>query len=241
MKKLTDIFLLDDLTISAAFYATVAAMGDLSLFDTDSEALILQLESALNMQLSSAARAKVLAGLTVYTTDLVYKDLPAFIEFCNLASDSTSSDADVFDPADAYEIAWGRIEMAVIDPEQEEKLDTSNRSHFMRKSRQAERVKMTFDPEILRYCGAMLIQEGAIRPIFSIPDAILPEMSNADAPELLDAGVARHREVEQSIARYVLDNADIMLDQLAQIPTRDGQPLITPDLRDGIMKSLSLA
>ena len=240
MKTLSALLLQPDLTISAAFYGAMAILKDVSVLELDAEALILELERSVNTQLPPDVVAKVLAGVTVYATDIIYKDLPAFIGFCNLASDSTPAAADVFDPADAYEVAWGRIEIAIIDPEQDEKLVTDKRNPFMRKSSQMETTKMRFDPEILKYTGLVLTQEGAVRPIFSLPDAMVLPLDDGGDPLFLEAAMSRHKFVEKSIAEYVYKNAEILLDQLAMIPTPDKQPLVTREIREGLLKSLKL-
>lgn len=238
--RLSKLFSGSGLTISAAFYGAVAALDyDLDRLTADAEAVILDLRDSLAINIPEENQAKILAGIAVATTDLVYKDLGAFISFCNLATDSDPASPDVFDPADIYEIAWGRIEIAMIDPQQEEELVTEGRNPFMRDSLHPKKMVMQFSDEIRKYCGAILYQEGAIRPIFSIPDAIMTKTIAIDQPEFYAAARSRHDTVEQDVASFVQENLQTMLAQLAQIRTRDGQPLITKSIGQGLVQSLS--
>lgn len=226
--------------MSTAFFGTVIALGrNPEVLERDPEALIMDLQDTLDMRLPRLTVSRILASIAAYTTDAVYTELDAFISFCNLANMQVMPVTDVFDPADAYEIAWARVELTIIDPVQEEKLLPRD-NPFMDKQTRAVVAEPTFSEEILRYCGAAIKQEGVSKPIFSIPDAIMPASDTDLIDEILvQAEFGRHKEVEQSIADYVMDNATILFEQLRELSAVSGEPLLTEEMENSLRELLT--
>ena len=232
------ILLSPELTPASAFCAAMAVFDyDLSILERDSEFIAFELQKVLPT-IDPDTVAKVLAGITLQTTDLVYKDLPVFINFCNLAGSDDVADPGVFDPADAFEVAYGRFEIDLLDTDGPEKL-IETRTQFMRKSPQPKEATMSFSNEILRYCGAVLVTEGAVKPVKLIADAIMPnDIDYSDTPDLHAAVYDRQQAIDSDITDFVYDRAVRTLTQLSRIPGADRKPVIDPDLGNQILATL---
>lgn len=179
-------------TTTLYYCSAIAAGHDASIFELDPETVILELSDSLAMEIPEVNRAKVLAAQTLTTTDLIYRDLPAFIRFCNLAS-SEEAPPDQFDPADAYEISWGLWEISSID-----------NSNDLLKSGD----KTAFSQEIRKYIGVMCQQEGLRKPVESMDMAILPPIDLPADEGFVRMAFERHEEVEHSIAQHLRKNQD---------------------------------
>lgn len=131
----------------------------LGIFSTEEPETILQEASLLlGAQFGDTAASKLLMGVTAYSTDLVYKDCRAFIDFANICSASGPIRPDIYDPANVLECAIAVVEMAVMDAALEG--DDPNSTEY--------------SEEIRKYWGAMLLSEGFIEPFAPLFKAIMP-------------------------------------------------------------------
>ncbi|NDC55316.1 MAG: hypothetical protein EBZ69_00520 [Alphaproteobacteria bacterium] len=106
--------------------------------------ILLEIEEEFNVDLPQLALDKLLVGIQILTTDRFYKSLPDFISFCNVLSGDTYR-PDMWDPADAEEVAWGVTEALLIYPPEDNEEEP-------------------FTDEIRAYIGAVLDREGLINP-----------------------------------------------------------------------------
>ena len=106
--------------------------------------ITLEIEEEFNVDLPQLALDKLLVGIQILTTDRFYKSLPDFISFCNVLSGDTYR-PDMWDPADAEEVAWGVTEALLIYPPEDNDDEP-------------------FTDEIRAYIGAVLDREGLINP-----------------------------------------------------------------------------
>lgn len=106
--------------------------------------ILLEVEEEFNVDLPQLALDKLLVGIQILTTDRFYKSLPDFISFCNVLSGDTYR-PDMWDPADAEEVAWGVTEALLIYPPEDNDDEP-------------------FTDEIRAYIGAVLDREGLINP-----------------------------------------------------------------------------
>lgn len=242
--------------ITTVYFASIAALDyDPSVFQMDPEALSLELEDAIGGKITSQCRAKLFAAQALVSTDLVYKDLPVFIGFCNTATARTEVNPDVFDPADAYEIAWGLFEMYMIDspPLDESVTEGMSREDIVAMHGRDEAPEgvegteyptemriPTFSDEIYAYIGVALHGEGAMRPVWSIPHAVLPTIEVGNQPELFAMAMNRTAEVEAYLADSVMQGASELCAQLKEIPSHNGTPLVSAEFRKNILESLRL-
>jgi len=236
--NLDDFLRQPDITVVPAFCAAMAVLEyDAEILNSDPEAIVFELNRVVS-GIPEDNIARVLAGVTLLTTDLVYKNLGVFIRFCNLSASDEIAAADMFDPADEFEVAFGRFEMDLLDTDDTESL-VDNRSEFMRKSFQPKTIKMQFSEEILKYCGGVLSIAGAIRVVPSIPDAKFPRVIDfSDSPEMYAVAESRHRQIELDIADFVYERAIRTLTLLTKIPGADRRPVIEPDLGNQILAAI---
>lgn len=100
---------------------------------------------------------RLMAGITIATTDLFWNDLRTFIPLCNVLSGSPITDD--FDPATVAEMSWAITEAELLD------LDPNNQA--------------VFSEEISAYIYSACQDEGMTTP----PSMLLPFIGNSiDAP-----------------------------------------------------------
>ena len=110
----------------------------------DPATITLEIEEEFNVDLPQLALDKLIVGIQILTTNRFYKSLPDFVAFCNVLSGDTYR-PDMWDPADAEEVAWGVTEALLIYPPE-------------------DNDEEPFSDEIRAYIGAVLDQEGLINP-----------------------------------------------------------------------------
>jgi len=110
----------------------------------DPTTITLEIEDEFNVDLPQLSLDKLIVGIQILTTDRFYKSLPDFISFCNVLSGDTYR-PDMWDPADAEEVAWGVTESLLIYPPEDDDDEP-------------------FTDEIRAYIGATLDREGLINP-----------------------------------------------------------------------------
>ena len=118
----------------------------------------------LQVEIPSVNLSKVMAGIAVLTTDSFYRNLPRFIQLCNILADEDYNPA-VFDPADTHEMAWAITEVLLFDPPD----DPDN----------------AFSDEIRQYIGVVVQGEGIINP----PDVLALAMSDERLDDPMNVGV----------------------------------------------------
>jgi hypothetical protein len=79
------------------------------------ETIALEIEDDFGVALPPASFGRLMAGITLLTTDRFYKDLPSFVTLCNVLS-GDSVNPGLWDPADALECAWGVTEALLLGP-----------------------------------------------------------------------------------------------------------------------------
>jgi len=110
----------------------------------DPTTITLEIEEEFGVDLPQLPLDKLLVGIQLLTTDRFYKSLPDFISFCNVLNGDTYR-PDMWDPADAEEVAWGITEALLIYPPEDNDPEP-------------------FTDEIRAYIGATLDREGLINP-----------------------------------------------------------------------------
>jgi hypothetical protein len=142
---------------------------------------------------------RLMAMVTVLSTDLFYQDLGAFIEICNILSGNPPL-ANVFDPADTYEIAWSLAETDLLDTRDNE---------------------IEFSEEIRAYMGMMLQYDGFFSPPNIMKMAIMPTMTQpaeiTDDAELLPAIIGNNDMLHQSVREMLLHNTQKLVRQITPI------------------------
>lgn len=189
----------------------VAAVDALSpeALTWDPETIRLELEEALASKISNATLNKLMGALELVTTDGFYRDLPTFIRLCNVLYNGTLN-LEVFDPADAGEIAWGITEALLIwppDPTDEE----------------------PFDHKIVEYIGQALRDEGIMQPPDVLQLGILPEdvwsrvqAAFSDDPTMFRMIHDVEKQKTDEINAMVKDRLRVILYTLDDLPLSSG-------------------
>jgi len=97
-----------------------------------------EVEESFSIKFPKYSFDRLMAAITVVTTDSFFKDLPAFVKLANILSGSEFDPA-VVDLADTGECAWAVTEALLLTPPE---------------------VEQPFDEQIRAYVGAILEEEG---------------------------------------------------------------------------------
>jgi hypothetical protein len=159
------------LLLSEDSYATVLLLLVLDTYGRDAlqwhpDTLRMALESDFGLELPKESLDKIMAGITILTTNYFYKDVRRFIELCNVLS-GDDFQPDEVEPADASEVLWGIVEATLIYPPNEDPQDTQ------------------YSPEITAYIGEVLKRDG-----IALPPDVLRLGGNTGAAEQVAADFA---------------------------------------------------
>ena len=154
----------------------------------------LELQQELKLrEIDDDIMARLMAALSILSTDLFYRSLPAFIEICNTLS-AVPPLPGFFDPAESDEMAAAIAQSQIIDP-----LD-GNRD-------------IEFNEEILSYMGYQLAEEGFISPPLILKEAIMPPFKTmtevTDNAHLMETAITadqdRHDYIESVVSGVLSD------------------------------------
>jgi hypothetical protein len=173
------------------------------------ETIKLELENDFRIQLPKISLDKIMAAITIVTTNYFYKDVTRFIELCNiLAGDDFQPDE--FEPADAGELLVGITEAILLWPPDGDPEDTE------------------FNPEIREYISQVLGQEGILKPFdvlrlaFNKDEASKVDAEYADDPEMYSAIYKNQQEKTDELRAVYLENILALASQLKLLPLQQG-------------------
>jgi len=112
--------------------------------DWDPSTITLEVEEEFKCDLPQLSLDRLIVAGQILTTDRFFKSLPDFINFCNVLG-GDEYNPEMWDPADAEEVAWGVTEAMLLYPPDEDDPEP-------------------FTDEIRAYIGAVLDREGLINP-----------------------------------------------------------------------------
>lgn len=166
---------------------------------------------------------KLMAAVTVVTTDLFFKSPRAFVHLANvLAGDEF--DPEVFDPADSLECAWAITEALLLSPPDEGDDET-------------------FAPEIRYYIGHVLRTEGYVTPPDILRIALDGDFSAkvqyefADDPEMFQGIYEVQQAKAQDVEAVLREGLTDLRRQLAALPLKTGD---VRELDAGIKRMLDI-
>jgi hypothetical protein len=179
------------------------------VFSWHPETIKMQLEQDYGIELPKESLDKIMAGITILTTNYFYKDVGRFLELCNVLS-GDDFQPDEVDPADASEVFWGLVEGCLLYSPNEDPDDTE------------------FSPEIRAYITEVLKRDGIAMP----PDVLrLGEDPNAaeqmrtdfaDDPEMYGAMWKNQRAKRDELVELVRENLREMAVQLRLLSLENG-------------------
>lgn len=174
----------------------------------DPTTITLEIEEEFSVDLSQLSLDKLFVAIQIMTTDKFYKSLPDFISFCNVLSGDTYR-PDMWDPADAEEVAWGVTEALLLYPPEDDDPEP-------------------FTDEIRSYIGAMLDREGLINP----PDILRIALRQArvspsiedfsDDPTMFNAVYDLEEGKRQDIEQTVRMRTKLMAAQFRALKLKTG-------------------
>lgn len=215
---------LDDLHISVSLFAAAKVLDfDLEALSMDSEALIMEVEMAINHQLSPFNRSKLLAAQAAFFTDLCYRDLPTFIDFANLTLATDPPVPGVFNPANVLESAAAVLELAIINSDL---------------SQPASTAMFEFSKDILAYWGVVLVSEGAAWAPPPLQKAIMPARSDFNDTAFFGAVEQGSQTMARALNQALWEHGKSIFDQLKQIKTADGAPAVRADEMKSFLTSM---
>jgi hypothetical protein len=181
------------------YYDTFGARG----FSWDPEVIKDEVELTAGLELPRGNLHRLLAGITLRTTDRFYRHLDSFVALCNVLS------GDHFDPsrpdeADAFEVAWGITEALILAPPGQ------------------DLGEEPFADSVCQYVRAAAEDEGLLEP----PDVLrlggVPEPFRSDDPaeeaEVLAAARARAADLRAALR----DRLELLLGQVEALPLEHG-------------------
>ncbi len=173
------------------------------------ETIKIETEDDFDFQWSTSNYNRLMAGITVLTTDSFYNELPIFIELSNLLSGSPIMPG-VFNPADAVECAWAITEVLLLSPPDKEDLEP-------------------FSQEICAYIGKVLDDEGIIVPPDILKIAVRTKDLKADVhnswsddPEMYTAIWETEDSKTEDINSTIKNNLMELFDQLESLNLVNG-------------------
>lgn len=173
----------------------------------DIETIKMELEEDFRISLSDETINKIAVGIQILTTDNFITSLPDFIHFCNILSGDEGLPG-VFDPADAYEVAWGVGEASLLYPISDEENET-------------------FDPEIIGYITEVLKQEDILTPpdtlAFIPSEELVGDVINSFTDqELMQVCYNEALDKSQELQDYVNRRMQALCAELQQLQLRNG-------------------
>lgn len=176
--------------------------------DWDPATITLEIEDEFDVELPQLALDKLLVAIQILTTDKFFKSLPDFVTFCNVLGGDTYR-PDMWDPADAEEVAWGITEALLISPPEDDD-------------------KEPFTDEVRGYIGAVLDSEG----IINAPDIlrialraarVSPNITDfSDDPTMFNAVYDFEAGKTEDINQSIRLKTDLLIKQMAALDLKNG-------------------
>ncbi len=166
------------------------------------------LEEKFGCQLPKANLDKLMAAVTVVTTDLFFGSVMSFIPLANILA-GDEFDPDTWEKADAVECAWAITEALLLDPP-----DGDNPEPF--------------SDEVRTYVGMVLRDEGYVTPPDVLKIAIDGDFSDkvrynfSDDPEMFEGIYSVQRGKTEEVESILRENLLGLSQQLEALPVREG-------------------
>ena len=171
--------------------------------------ILLEVRDDFGVELPRANFDRLMAGIHLVTSNAFYKSPPTFVEICNVLSGGLYDPA-TWDPADAFECAWGITEAMLLSPPDDDDEEP-------------------FSTEIRAYIGKALDEEGILDPPDVLRIAIRDNRRNQaavvsgfDDPETRAAITQMEAEKVQEINDRIKSNLRMLIGQLEALNLAHG-------------------
>lgn len=166
------------------------------------------LEEKFGVQLPQQNLDKLMAAVTVVTTDLFFTRVDRFIVLANILA-GDEFDPGVWEKADSVECAWAITEALLLDPPDEDNPEP-------------------FSDEIRLYVGMVLRDEGYVTPPDVLKIALDGDFSDkvrygfSDDPEMFEGIYAVQQEKAAEVESILRDCLLELSQQLKSLPVQEG-------------------
>jgi hypothetical protein len=208
-KAIQRALLLTDETYATPLLLLVLDRYGMEALEWAPETIRMELEQDFQLKLSKTTLDKIMAAITVITTNYFYKDVTRFVELCNiLAGDDFQPDE--FEPADAEEMLIAITEAMLLWPPNGDPEDTE------------------FSLEIREYISQILGEQGILKPFdvlrlaFSGDQSSSVDVEYADDPEMYSAIYGAQQSKTDELREIYLENVAALVQQLNLLPLEHG-------------------
>jgi hypothetical protein len=184
------------------------------------ETIVEEIADDYGVRLSKRNLDKLMAAVTVVTTDLFFKNVGAFVQLANvLAGDDFQPDE--FDPADSVECAWAITEALLLWPPDD--------------------GEEPFADDVRHYVGAVLREEGYVTPPDVLRIALDADFSAkvrydyADDPDTFSMIYKGQQAKADDVTDVIRDGLGELLRQLQALRLREGS---TAEIQERIALTL---
>jgi len=174
------------------------------------ETIRLELEDDFQLKVPQFTMDKIMAAVSLVTTNFFYKDVTKFVEICNIIG-GDEFQPDEFEPADAGEMLLAMTEALLIWPPDDDAEDTE------------------FSEEIREYIRQVLNDEGILRPFdvlrlaFEDDRGVNVDSEYADDPEMFSAIYSMQQSKQNDLKGMLIENVTALTQQLQMLPLNSGQ------------------
>lgn len=168
----------------------------------------MELEQDFGVTLEPHTVSKLMAAVAIVTTNYFFVSLDRFLKLANVLAGG-DFDPSSFIPADAVECAWAITEALLLDPPDQDNPEP-------------------FTDEIRHYVGAVLREEGFVRPPDILKIALDADWSAqvsydfAGDPDMFSGIYAVQTEKTEEVTRALQHGLLELLGQLKALPVRQG-------------------
>lgn len=168
----------------------------------------LELEQDYQVKLPSFTLDKIMAAITLLTSNFFFTDIYKFIDICNILTGDDFTPG-VFNPADALEVLLGVTEAILIWPPNSDE-------------------ELNFSAEIREYIRQVLDEEGIVKPfdVLSLAlnddNAAQVDLDYADDPEMFQAIYETQQSKVSELKLVYKENLESLVQQLENLPLENG-------------------
>jgi hypothetical protein len=197
--------LVDPDTFATVLITIIVDAYGAAALDWTAETIRMQLWDDFAVEIPSGGLDKIMAAITLLTTNYFYVNLPRFITLCNALAGSLS--VDEVGVADSFDCAWGITEALLLDPPEESE---------------------PFCDDIRNYIGAVLKDEGYVQPPDVLKIALNGDFAQqvqydwSDDPVMFSAALENRETKTTELTDMLRENLLELLEQLKALPLKNG-------------------